>query len=156
MYYYLLDVANIYLISYFKWLFGYVLFSIRQSIESKAIASDSYTPNLFFVCLFRIVFLINFSCSTWDKWRNSWLPGILSEMGGRCVGGRGDRLCRVQFFHYLSVAMATKWRMDAVQQRTSEEVHMSHSSGPRIHLWLICFLFYFLPTQKYAHSCIID
>lgn len=35
--------------------------------------------------------------------------------------------------------MATRCRMDAVQQRTSEEVHMSHNSGPRIHFWLIWY-----------------
>lgn len=34
--------------------------------------------------------------------------------------------------------MATKCKIEAVQQRTSMEVHMSHSSGPIIQLLLIC------------------
>lgn len=36
----------------------------------------------------------------------------------------------------LSVAIATRWRIEAELQSTSLEVHMSHSSGPRIHPWL--------------------
>lgn len=31
--------------------------------------------------------------------------------------------------------MATRCNIDAVQQRTSPEVHMSHSSGPKVHRW---------------------
>lgn len=39
---------------------------------------------------------------------------------------------------YLSAAMATRWSIDAVQQRTSHDVHISHSSGPSIQPSLIC------------------
>ena len=39
--------------------------------------------------------------------------------------------------HYLSTAIATRWRIDAVQQSTSLDVHMSHNSGPKIHPSLI-------------------
>lgn len=39
---------------------------------------------------------------------------------------------------HLSAAMATRCSMDAVQQRTSQDVQMSHSSGPNIHPLLIC------------------
>ena len=39
--------------------------------------------------------------------------------------------------------MARRWRMEAVQQNTSLEVQMSHSSGPRIHEALIYNIQYF-------------
>jgi hypothetical protein len=39
---------------------------------------------------------------------------------------------------YLSVAMATRCRMEAELHRTSLEVHISHSSGPKIQPWLTC------------------
>lgn len=39
---------------------------------------------------------------------------------------------------HLSAAMATRWSIDAVQQRTSHDVHISHSSGPSIQPSLIC------------------
>ena len=38
---------------------------------------------------------------------------------------------------YLSTAMASRWRMDAVQQRTSLEVQKSHRNGPIIHFLVI-------------------
>lgn len=34
---------------------------------------------------------------------------------------------------YRSNAIATRWRIDAVQQRTSNDVQRSHSSGPNFH-----------------------
>ena len=39
--------------------------------------------------------------------------------------------------------MARRWRMEAVQQNTSLEVQMSHSSGPRIQEALIYNIQYF-------------
>lgn len=41
------------------------------------------------------------------------------------------------FGTHLSSAMATKCNMEAVQQSTSHDVQMSHSSGPSIQPWLI-------------------
>ena len=38
----------------------------------------------------------------------------------------------------LSSAMASRWRMEAVQQRTSLLVHMSHRNGPNTQLCRIC------------------
>ena len=40
--------------------------------------------------------------------------------------------------HYLSHAMATRCRMEAVQHSTSLEVHISQSLGPNVHFILIC------------------
>ena len=40
--------------------------------------------------------------------------------------------------HYLSHAMATRCKMEAVQQSTSLEVHISQSLGPNVHFILIC------------------
>ena len=41
------------------------------------------------------------------------------------------------FIAYLSTAMASKWRMEAVQQRTSLMVHISHNWEPNVHSLLI-------------------
>lgn len=38
---------------------------------------------------------------------------------------------------YLSAAIATKCKIDAVQQRTSQEVHISQTSGPSLQPLLI-------------------
>ena len=54
------------------------------------------------------------------------------RMVDRCyiifIGSRSD----------LSSAMASRWRMEAVQQRTSLLVHMSHRNGPNTQLCRIC------------------
>lgn len=42
------------------------------------------------------------------------------------------------YYTHRSTAMATRCNMDAVQQSTSHDVQMSHSSGPRIQPRLIC------------------
>lgn len=47
-----------------------------------------------------------------------------------------ERLYDINHAH-LSSAIATKCKMDAVQHRTSQDVHISHSSGPRIQPLLI-------------------
>ena len=53
---------------------------------------------------------------------------IVCRMVDRCyiifIGSRSD----------LSSAMASRWRMEAVQQRTSLLVHMSHRNGPNTQL----------------------
>ena len=38
---------------------------------------------------------------------------------------------------YLSQAMASKCKIDAVQQSKSQVVHISHNVAPNIHSWLI-------------------
>lgn len=45
----------------------------------------------------------------------------------------------LSFETYRSNAIATKWRMDAVQQSTSDEVHISQSSGPNFHSFEISY-----------------
>lgn len=47
-------------------------------------------------------------------------------------------LNQLQRVRYLSTAIATRWSIEAVQHSTSLEVHISHSSGPKIHPLLIC------------------
>lgn len=77
---------------------------------------------------------ISRSCDveTWDY--------ILKE-DGACRGqvylyGKHKTSYKMKISH-LSTAIATRWRIEAVQHSTSLEVHMSHSSGPRIHPLLI-------------------
>lgn len=42
-------------------------------------------------------------------------------------------------FSYLSIAIATRCKIDAVQHKTSLLVHISHSSGPSTHLWVTSY-----------------
>lgn len=50
-----------------------------------------------------------------------------------------SKITRWCYSSYLSKAIATRCKMDAVQQSTSLEVHISQSSGPRVHSWLTSY-----------------
>ena len=111
-----------------------------QIIHYHVVQLPSYSANCF-----QLLFIISFPISDFPFCAYDEFQGCLIL---KCIRGlKLDQALMVLIIlevlgwkpnHYLSHAMATRCKMEAVQQSTSLEVHISQSLGPNVHFILIC------------------